>query len=112
MLSSVRTFPLLAAVAFLSIPAGPLSAQRGSGGGAATGVNSAATTKLPALPPDLAQKRFEDARISWEDGDFPAALRTFDALLAGPDAGRFLDQIAQITGTAWETTELTADGAP
>jgi hypothetical protein len=64
------------------------------------------------LSPDPAQKRFEDARIAWEDGDFPAALRTFEALLAGADASRFLNQIAQITGTAWESTELTADGAP
>jgi aminopeptidase YwaD len=74
-------------------------------------VTNTTTTKLAALPADASQLQMDAGRISWEDGDFPAALRTFDALLAGAQAARFLGPIAQITGTAWEMTELSADGA-
>lgn len=53
---------------------------------------------------------FEEARLAWERGDYPTALRAFDRLLAGPTASAYLERIATITGEWYRTTELTTDG--
>jgi len=64
---------------------------------------------LPANPP-LLDDRFERACQSWDGGDYLAALRGFDALLRGPDADRWFERIALITGELYEVTELAPDG--
>ena len=51
-----------------------------------------------------------DATDAWDRGDYPAALRTFLALLDRPDADALLEAIASTTGELFTTVELTADG--
>ena len=50
------------------------------------------------------------ARLAWERGDYPEALRAFTVLLESAGAERYLDEIALITGELYKTTELTRDG--
>jgi hypothetical protein len=53
---------------------------------------------------------FEEARLAWERGDYPAALEGFERLLQGPSASQYFEQIALITGELYHTTEITKDG--
>ena len=50
------------------------------------------------------------ARLAWERGDYPEALRGFSTLLEAPGGDRYLEEIALITGELYRTTELTRDG--
>ena len=50
------------------------------------------------------------ARLAWERGDYPEALRAFSKLLEAPGGDRYLEEIALITGELYRTTELTRDG--
>ena len=50
------------------------------------------------------------ARLAWERGDYPEALRGFSALLESPGGDRYLEEVALITGELYRTTELTRDG--
>ena len=50
------------------------------------------------------------ARLAWERGDYPTALRGFTALLESPNGDRYLEEIALLTGELYRTTELTRDG--
>jgi hypothetical protein len=58
----------------------------------------------------LLDERYERAYQAWDSSDYITALRGFDALLKGPDADRWFDRIALITGELYQDTELTADG--
>ena len=50
------------------------------------------------------------ARVAWDRGDYPEALRAFSKLLEGPGGERYLEEIALITGELYRTAELTRDG--
>lgn len=50
------------------------------------------------------------ANIAWEEGDYPAALTAYLALIDGPHAAAVHDEIALRTGELFVTTELTRDG--
>jgi len=50
------------------------------------------------------------ARLAWDRGDYPQALRDFTRLLEGADGERYLEEIALITGELYHTTGLTRDG--
>jgi Tol biopolymer transport system component len=54
--------------------------------------------------------RLRDAELAWDRGDYPAALRTYLALMEAPDADRLLEPIALQTGELYRTMELTTDG--
>jgi hypothetical protein len=58
----------------------------------------------------LLDERYERAYQAWDSGDYISALKGFDALLKGPDADRWFDRIASITGELYQDTELTTDG--
>src|SRR5690348_6695597 len=58
-------------------------------------------------PPDTGSL---PARLAWERGDYPEALRGFTKLLEAPGGDRYLEEIALITGELYRTTELTRDG--
>jgi Tol biopolymer transport system component len=58
-------------------------------------------------PPDTGSL---PARLAWERGDYPEALRGFAALLESPAGDRYVEEIALITGELFKTTELTRDG--
>ncbi len=51
-----------------------------------------------------------DAELAWQDGNYPAALASFRALLHGAGAADLVRPIALITGEYHHTTELTVDG--
>jgi Tol biopolymer transport system component len=70
----------------------------------------AAATAAPIVVQDSARERFDEARLAWDTGDYPKALDGFEALVQGPDAARFFDRIALITGELYPTTEITTDG--
>ena len=53
---------------------------------------------------------FERASQAWDSGDYLTALRGFDAILRGPDADRWFERIALITGELYEVTEVAPDG--
>jgi aminopeptidase YwaD len=56
------------------------------------------------------EAEFTEARMAWERGDYPAALRGFERILQAPGAGAFHERIALITGELFRTVELTRDG--
>jgi hypothetical protein len=75
-------------------------------------VPSAVTAQDPPpgpLPPAL-RAAWDSAWTAWDDGDFAGALSTLDRLLRAPGAEALLRPAALLTGEAWRTTELTADG--
>jgi DNA-binding beta-propeller fold protein YncE len=53
---------------------------------------------------------YDSVFFAWEAGDYPDALRRLDRLLAGPDASRYLNAAAELTGEVFITTELAPDG--
>jgi Tol biopolymer transport system component len=59
---------------------------------------------------DVALERFDGARLAWDTGDTIKALDMFEAILKSPDAARFFDRIALITGELYKTIEIAADG--
>ena len=58
----------------------------------------------------MAGSRFERACDGWDTGDYITALTEFRAVMTGPDADRYFERIALITGELFETTELAPDG--
>ena len=52
-----------------------------------------------------------DAHAAWDGGNYTAALRGYQQLLASPVAEALLETIALQTGELYVTTELTDDGA-
>ncbi len=75
---------------------------------AASGAAAAGAQTQPAKP--AADALFDRAFEAWDTGDYPAALRGFETLLAGPDAGRFFERIALITGELYEVKPVSPDG--
>lgn len=67
----------------------------------------AAPMAAQATPPDTGTY---PARLAWDRGDYPEALRDFRRLLEGPGGDRYLEEISLITGELYHTTELTRDG--
>ncbi|HEX6134308.1 MAG TPA: M20/M25/M40 family metallo-hydrolase [Longimicrobiales bacterium] len=53
---------------------------------------------------------FDSSYFAWQRGDFIDALTRLDRLLAGPDAHRWLEPAAVLTGELFATQELTTDG--
>src|SRR5687767_8449760 len=66
----------------------------------ATAVAQSAPSDTGSLP----------ARLAWERGDYPTALRGFTALLESANGDRYLEEVALLTGELYRTTELTRDG--
>ena len=67
-------------------------------------------SQKPAAPPPAADGLFDRTVDSWDKGDYVAALQAFEALIRGPEAGRYFERIALITGELFEVRELTTDG--
>ena len=65
---------------------------------------------LPTVVMGQAEQSYDQARVAWDRGDYPVALRLFERLLQGPDAQRYMERIALLTGELYRTTELTTDG--
>ena len=61
--------------------------------------------------PDLLDGRFEKAYQAWDRGDYVPALQGFEDILKSPDADRWLERIASITGELYRVTELAPDGS-
>jgi len=59
---------------------------------------------------DRLLERFDAARLAWDTGDFIRALDGFEAVLKGPDGGRFVEKIALITGELYQVKEIAGDG--
>ena len=59
---------------------------------------------------DPAGARFDRARLAWDTGDFVRALEEFEAILAGPEGGRFFERIALQTGELYRVVEIAPDG--
>ena len=66
--------------------------------------------RKPAAPPSAADGLFDRAVDSWDKGDYVAALQAFEAFVRGPEASRYFERIALITGELFEVRELTLDG--
>ncbi|MEX0893152.1 MAG: M20/M25/M40 family metallo-hydrolase, partial [Gemmatimonadota bacterium] len=54
---------------------------------------------------------WDSAYFAWDAGDYPDALERMERLLGGPDAARYLERAALLTGELYRTAELTTDGA-
>jgi Tol biopolymer transport system component len=65
---------------------------------------------IAAQATPAAEKAFTVSEIAWEAGDYPSALRGFERILSGPDAARYRERIATITGEPFATREITTDG--
>jgi len=53
---------------------------------------------------------YEETYEAWDTGDYISALKRFEALLKGPDGGRYFERIALLTGELYEVTAIAADG--
>ena len=53
---------------------------------------------------------FDSAWYAWQAGSYVDALTSLDRLLDGPDAHRFLEPAAVLTGEVFRTVEVTTDG--
>ncbi|MBR9990069.1 MAG: M20/M25/M40 family metallo-hydrolase [Gemmatimonadetes bacterium] len=53
---------------------------------------------------------FDAAYFAWQAGDYADALTGMDRLLSGPDAHRWLEPAAVLTGELYHTQELAVDG--
>lgn len=53
---------------------------------------------------------WDSVQVAWDAGDFPQALRRIQRLLQGPDAERWLEPAALLTGELFVTRELAGDG--
>jgi hypothetical protein len=59
---------------------------------------------------DADDEDFDQARLAWDIGDFPAALKAFRDLLNGPAGDRYFERIALITGELFQVREIVKDG--
>ena len=69
-----------------------------------------AVAAVSAADKPASEAAYERAYEAWDTGDYLTALNGFEAILRGPDAGRFFERIALITGELYETREITRDG--
>ncbi len=67
----------------------------------------AAAPVLPAQTPDPA---WDSVTVAWDAGNYPDALIRIERLLAGPDAHRWLERAALLTGELYVTTDVAPDG--
>ena len=66
---------------------------------------------LPALSKaQSTNETYLNALDDWHDGHYPDALRAFQSILSGPDAGTYFERIALKTGELYKVTELSVDG--
>ena len=56
------------------------------------------------------QAVFDSAYFAWQAGRYADALTRLDRLLSGPDAHRWLESAAVLTGELYDTQEITTDG--
>ncbi|HSK20026.1 MAG TPA: M20/M25/M40 family metallo-hydrolase [Longimicrobiales bacterium] len=68
-----------------------------------------ASTHAQAGAP-IGQAAFDSAYYAWQAGTYADALTQLDRLLSGPDAHRWLEPAAILTGELYSTVELAADG--
>lgn len=75
-------------------------------------LSAVALALLGAAAPTAAQSEseFTEARMAWERGDYPTALRGFERILRAPGGRAFHQRIALLTGELFRTHELTTDG--
>ncbi|MGZ7046472.1 MAG: hypothetical protein ACXVJK_09110, partial [Candidatus Aminicenantales bacterium] len=67
------------------------------------------TAVFPADRP-ASETLYEKAYEAWDTGDYVGALQGFDALLRGPEADRYFERIALLTGELYEVTQIAPDG--
>jgi hypothetical protein len=79
--------------------------------GVAAALIAAGLISLGARDRASADAALQRAWFDWDRGDYVAALTTYQALLAGPDAAAALEAIALQTGELYRTTELATNGA-
>jgi Tol biopolymer transport system component len=53
---------------------------------------------------------YEKAYEAWDTGDYVSGLQGFAAILRGPDADRYFERIALLTGELYEVTAIAPDG--
>jgi Tol biopolymer transport system component len=70
----------------------------------------AAAVAFGAADRPTSEALYEKAYEAWDTGDYAAALREFDALLQGPDAARYFERIALLTGELYEVKSIAPDG--
>jgi len=70
----------------------------------------AAAVAAGAADKPASEALYEKAYEAWDTGDYIAALRGFDALLQGPDAARYFERIALLTGELYEVKSVAPDG--
>lgn len=58
----------------------------------------------------IGQAPFDSAHYAWQAGAYADALTRLDRLLSGPDAHRWLEPAAILTGELYSTVELAGDG--
>jgi Tol biopolymer transport system component len=70
----------------------------------------AALTAVSAADRPPSEASYMKAYEAWDTGDYVSALQGFDALLRGPNADRYFNHIALLTGELYEVTQLAPDG--
>lgn len=60
--------------------------------------------------PQLLDQGWEQAYQAWDMGDYVTALRGFEVLLKSPDADRWFERIALLTGELYQVTPVAPDG--
>ncbi len=73
-------------------------------------VSVIAVVLLVATDRPASEAAYDKAYEAWDTGDYITALKGFEALLTGPDAGRFFERIALLTGELYEVVEIAPDG--
>ncbi len=59
---------------------------------------------------DELTRRFDEAFVAWDEGEYIQGIEGFLAILAAPGGDRFLEDIALITGELYVTREIAPDG--
>ncbi|MEQ8329480.1 MAG: M20/M25/M40 family metallo-hydrolase [Longimicrobiales bacterium] len=67
----------------------------------------AAAAQMPPMPDHPVLR---DGWLAWDAGDYPAALRAYRSVLAGPDGASHLREVAALTGEVHPVMEVAADG--
>jgi len=70
----------------------------------------AALTAVSTADRPASETIFEKAYGAWNIGDYVSALQGFDALLRGPDASRYFERIALLTGELFDVAPIAPDG--
>jgi len=69
-----------------------------------------ALTAVSAADRPSSEASYEKAYEAWDTGDYVSALQGFDALFCGPDANRYFERIALLTGELYQVSQLAPDG--